>query len=256
MGFEGSFLFSSLVILAIGFLVHEVLRRKPQFFWLLFFLLPLGLTAFWIKEIEIDYLFWIKIYLTLIAACVISLCRINKNINKKYYFYAVYILLVLSMLIPIWRLFLLGALASCLNGATGLLLLALLPRFQSMSISSNKFRDFSWDLSYVWIFLYTFWDFLFVAFAFPNGLITQVCLLLVPLIISLFNRKIWFQSRVYTFSFYLMLGFTFMGSVEEIYLEGRIDSRILMILSATCFLGTLLVFMRTFLLKGKSLWMK
>lgn len=245
---------SYLVVIIIGLLFYEALRRKPNLSWFFFFLLPIGLSPFWMQNPDGGFFFWSKTYLLLVGACLISWMRTHPNQTKKVHFLIVYGLYFLNIMIPIWKLFSLSTLLSCITGVSGLLLIALFPSINSLSLDSNKYRDFLWDAPYSWILQYNLWDWLLFAIALPDKAVIQISLLLAPFLVSLVDRKQWLQARVYTLSLYLIMGISLYNWINPEIASKQIDENTILILSICCLCWTSISFLKVYTSKVKNFW--
>jgi hypothetical protein len=128
------------------------------------------------------------------------------------------------------------------------------PPLKSMSVDTNRFHDFRWDISYPWIFGYTLWNWLFIAIDYPSAYSMEAFILAVPLCISLFQRKLWLQARAYTLSFYLMIGFCFPTLVTRESTDRAVDDHTLLRISVICLCGVTLFWLRS-LFKKTPFWL-
>jgi hypothetical protein len=218
--------FKIFCIFGIGILLYTIARKFPRISCFLFLVLPIGLLPIWLKNDNINLFLWVKVYLVSTTAFFVSFVRCYKS-WEKFSFFAIYSLVFANILFPIWVMMSTGTLLSHLNALSGLLLLASLPSLQSLKVS----HDLLWDVSYSWILGYKLWNWLLVYYLFPNAVMNSIGLLLTPLILSFFNRKIWLQARAYTLAIFLILGLSFWDFANPNISPVQINQQILLCLS-------------------------
>lgn|GEM_PF-6189293 len=195
-----------------GLLSYEILRRLPKTSLIFFSIAPILLTAWWIyaaKGDAHDWISWMKVYTIACLACLVVVMRFFKVFPKKLGFLGVYCLVILNIseivikcsIPPV-------SIPTILVGIAGVFLVFTLPTPRAMAIQEEGPHDFLYEMPYAWIFGYTIWDFGFVLLLFPTLLANQTAMLLAPLIVALWNNKLYFQSRVISLAFYMMMGFT------------------------------------------------
>lgn len=197
------------ILLLLGIGANEVFRRFPKVAFIFFVPLPVAFAFIWAKiNPDVDWFFWSKLALILAITWILLAVRFTKFLNQKLGFILLYAFLVFNMLVAIIRQIMTGEMPDIFNAVAGMLILATLPRLSTFSIADNQYKDLHWDISYFYIFAYTLWDFVYIYSVFPASAARMLIGLLAPLLISLWNRKHYFQARVITLAFYFFLIFT------------------------------------------------
>lgn len=190
-----------LPILGLGlilFLIQEVLRQAGKWVTLIAILgLPLALTPYWMTSNEFGVFEWGKLYTILITACWLTALRFTKLYHRPWARLGLTTLFGLNILEAVIVDLAAGQLASSLNAAAGLLLIAMLPRSPHAISRHGKFADLNYEgVSLTWIMTFTWWNLTFLFINYPIIFGHHIAVLGVPLIVSLFKRQNWLQMRI------------------------------------------------------------
>ena len=86
-----------------------------------------------------------------------------------------------------------------INAAAGLLLLVTTPGPKTISVDKEgKWRDFYYDLPFLWVLGYTIWNFTFVSGSYPHMYRMHIAVLLAAVVPAYFDNKLWNQARGFT----------------------------------------------------------
>jgi hypothetical protein len=206
-------------LLFIVLVLLQELTRRSVFISLLFFVvLPTVLAPYWMIYADNSWFYWLKNYATLITASLMLLCRINMVSISRWVKVLTGGILIVHMLLPIVDSALHNTLLGYLNAVNGLILIALLPDVNRISMAArNKLNDFLWDVSYFWMLGYSLWGWTFVYINYPENIGRTTALILSSLVVSLYRKELWLQARVATLAIYLQAIFTSKVFVELIY---------------------------------------
>ena len=195
----------SLVSGGVIYCFHRYLKLS----WLVFVFLPLLITPFWVFEIH-DYspFMWVKLYSVLPAVLLVLLLRTFEFRGKRKLFYLLYLFFCLNIAEAVVKAATAGTIPCYFNMATGILLILTIPSIQSFSVASEKPHPLEWKQSYVWILIYTLWNWTFVCLCFNESALRTSAILLGPLLVGFWNWRWWFQARVITLFFWLAISFT------------------------------------------------
>lgn len=93
-----------------------------------------------------------------------------------------------------------------LNVISGVILCITIPSFKKITVdNSTKWRDLHWEKTIIWMVFYAIWNVTFVYSTFPYGGAIHIAVNLVPLVIGIYNPKIWIQTRVISLAIHMML---------------------------------------------------
>lgn len=202
-----SFLYALLLFV---FLVGtNILFRKSKYASAAFFFVLPAMLAFWWYQQSMSTFYWAKIGTMLFAIMWLQLCRFTTIFEKKWVKIVAFLLLSLNILEAVLKDVSAGATTGYLNALAGILLIASLPRINSMSVDhGSKHKDFLWDLPMLWIIGYTVWNWLFVYLNYPENIGRTSILLAAALVVAFQDRKRWLQSRMFTLTTYLIVLFS------------------------------------------------
>lgn len=200
-------------------LFQEWLRRsRPLVGWLLFGMLPLLLTPWWIA-VNYHAEFYrhaplfpiVKLYSMMFVCLVLTALRYTRLQRHPRALALPYWLMVVNLAEALLLDVYLGGTTHWISAvAAGLLILAL--PMQPCRITSVPYRpcDLEWPAtSRGWIVGYTLWNVAFAYLNFPPIAGQQAILLTVALVIGLGRPERWLQARCYTFASYLLFLFAF-----------------------------------------------
>lgn len=193
-------------------------RRWIKLSWIVFAIFPLLFFPLWIEEVQGSRPFsWVKIVLLFPVIFVLLIIRTFPRLNQKWAFLFFKYMLAVNIFSAVIVWVNVPVISIFINGATGLLLILTIPPVTAFSLSKEVYYELEWDASYSWIGLYTIWNGLFAYFFIhKDEFYIYLPALLIPLAVSLWNRKRWLQSRAVTLFAYFVLTLSFSSYTKKI----------------------------------------
>ncbi len=200
---------SLLTLLTASYLLLVKLSTTHRKLAIAFFVIaPIVLTPYWIASSAYDLFSWLKLYSVLIFLWVTLTLRFS--IFTKKYENAIKFSLYLLLQINILEAMLLDASKQHFaNVLLGIVLMASLPSWRSITLKSHTFLAIHWPLPLHWIIAYTLWNWFFIHFQFPMLAGIHLVLLAGPLIAAFYNQQMWIYYRSHSLGVHLVLIFTF-----------------------------------------------
>ena len=189
------------------FFGNEIARRYKVAPYILFIMLPIALTPFWMDS-GLGWFRFAKVYSALAFAVFITLYRFNFNLNTKRWALSVMAaLLAINILEAVMQDFSQPDLANKWNAFAGFLNITTIYLWSTIKTDKNKPHDMLWPgMTVGWILAYDIWNVTFVYINFPNTVAyTLWAVLLAPTLAAIFIKKgTYMQARAYTLSLYMM----------------------------------------------------
>jgi hypothetical protein len=184
-------------------LQHALWRSGPLAAAGAFFVLPLVLTPYWIRESGFDAFLWIKLFSIVFCLCygsVVRFTHLNKWRAARLF---ITVLLALNILEAAALSVYEGGVANWLNTAAALgLVLALLWNSNAATVDGER-REPHYHISRLWLVGYTVWNAAFVYLNYPELTGHTVAVLGVPLVVGLIEPGRWLFARAVTLGLYL-----------------------------------------------------
>jgi hypothetical protein len=208
----------------------------------IFAVFPVLVLPWWFVG-EHPWFYWIKTFSLLAGSCYVWALRFRSLYKKRWAYWGVYAILIANILEAVVLDFLGSGFAHIMNAVAGVLLIltvSIPTKAFHVELEGTRWRDFLWDMTYGWIFAYTFWNFTFVYLNYPHSAARMIAVLAAPLIVSLFKQGTWMQARFMTLAFHMMLVFSYppiesFGSVAGWYTES--GARVMAVLSLASVAG-------------------
>ncbi len=204
-------IFSILTLSLILFIVHEVFRRGGKATaWLIFLVLPLGLTPYWIAVNDFGLFEWCKLLTILLTACWLVAIRFTKLYFQPCVAIGLTVLFGLNILEAVAVDLAVCRLASIMNATAGVLLVTMLPKSSSAIRRSERLADLEYKgLNRNWIVAFTLWNLTFLYLNYPTIFGHHLAVLGVPLLVGLYKPQLWLQARISLLTLDLMALATF-----------------------------------------------
>jgi hypothetical protein len=198
-----------LILLAFSYLLLVKLSTTYRKLAISFFVIaPIVLTPYWIASSVYDLFSWLKLYSVLVFLWVTLTLKFSTLIEKHEN--TIKFLLYLLLQVNIVEAVLMDASKQHFsNVLLGVVLMATLPSWKSITLKANTFLAIHWSPPLHWIIAYTLWNWLFVHFQFSMLAGIHLVLLAGPLIAALFNQRMWIYYRSHSLGVHLVLIFTF-----------------------------------------------
>ncbi len=196
---------ASAVLLGVLFGGYELLRRSKILTAIMFVLIPLIMTPFWMATDHRIFL-WLKLYSVIGGVLLLALLR-HTTLSK---YFLLFTLIYLALVLNIGEALVVDIMNfKFFNGIAGILLIVTLPGIKKICIDAEgRQKDLLWDIPFTWILGYTVWNWVFVVNTFPQAPLRHLAILGVPFMVACFHRKVWIQVRAYTLGIYLILYFS------------------------------------------------
>ncbi len=203
--------------------VTELVRRYKWLVYTIYVILPLISLPVWLSQGQ-DWFVIAKTYTIIVYMLWIQLTRdVKKYQTSTVMIYGIYGLLIFNILEAMLRDFQTGY---YLNVVSGLILCITIPTFKKISVdTTTKWRDLHWEKTVIWMIFYAIWNVTFVYSTFPYGGAIHIAVNLVPLVIGLYNPKIWIQARVISLATHMMLRIYFSSYNDAMLLPLTADMR-------------------------------
>ena len=187
---------SIIVYFFVLLLLNEILRRYPKILLFFFGIFPLLTIHIWGPRWGSDWFVHAKLFSVWLASIWKWAIRFTKLSEKTWALMVVQFLLMLNCAEASVKDFQMG---NYLNAAAGFLLVLTVPGPKTISVDKEgKWRDFFYDIPFLWVLGYTIWNFTFVAGSFPHMYRMHIPILLAALIPGYFNNRMWNQARGFT----------------------------------------------------------
>ncbi|MGK5092741.1 DUF5692 family protein [Deltaproteobacteria bacterium TL4] len=218
-------------------LMQEILRRNKYLTWFVFLILPFALLPWWLEHGSHNLFSWVKIYSVTMGVCWFTLCRYTQLKDKRWPFYVGYMILALNILEAVLKDISKEHYIHYINAVAGILLIFTLPGPKHIKVDmESKHRDFTWDTPIQWIIGYTLWNFAFIYLCVSRDTYIHIAVLGAPLIIGIFNNKLWLQARGFTLGLFGIMIYTYRPMFSEIMRPNQYD-QILGLVAASLSLG-------------------
>ncbi len=203
--------------------VTELVRRYKWLVYTIYVVLPLISLPIWLSQGQ-DWFVIAKTYTIIVYMLWIQLTRdVKKFQTSTIMLYGIYGLLIFNILEAMLRDFQTGY---YLNMVSGAILCLTIPSWKKISVdNSTKWKDLHWEKTTIWMIFYAIWNITFVYSTFPYGGAIHIAVNLVPLVIGLYNPKIWIQARVISLATHMMLRIYFSNYNDAMLLPLTSDMR-------------------------------
>lgn len=185
----------------------EIFRRYPKFALGFFAIIPIVLFSCWLLLVGVeDWFPWVKVFSITLGILVVSLFRTTKLGSVRFWQWLIYIFLAINILEAVVRDVVGGSTANYFNAFAGILLVLTLDKINTIQVK-GKYKDLHWgSMTLPWILGYTLWNWTFVYLNYGfQGSIQHLGVLGAALVVGLFNKERWLQTRAFTLGMYFVL---------------------------------------------------
>ena len=177
-------------------LLNEILRRYPKVLIAAFGIFPFLGLYFWIPKWGKDWFIYTKIFSVWLASIWKWAIRFTHLGDKTWALFIVQGLLMLNCGEASMKDIQTG---NYINAAAGFLLLLTTPGPKTISVDKEgKWRDFFYDIPFLWVLGYTIWNFTFVSGSYPHMYRMHIAILLAAVVPAYWDNKLWNQARGFT----------------------------------------------------------
>ena len=179
-------------------ILHECFRRTSnRNAWLVFLVLPVGLTPYWITTNEFGLFEWGKLYTILLTACWLVAIRFTRLYFQSWAAIGLTMLFALNILEAVAVDLAIGRPAPIMNAISGVLLVILLPKSSRAVRRNGIFGNLEYHgLDRTWIIAFTLWNLTFLYMNYPIIFGHHLAVLGVPLLVGLYQPQLWLQARL------------------------------------------------------------
>ncbi|MCX5922633.1 MAG: DUF5692 family protein [Candidatus Dependentiae bacterium] len=187
---------------------NELLHRSKILAWSVLVALPIILSPYWIffsNESQTPFE-WAKLYTLFFTCCCVLAYRYTSFEKTKWISFFVYGLLIINIFEAAFTDF---TIHHIFNPLAGILLIITIPSHHHIDVDNKSpYKDLIYTIPFGWIIGYTLWNLTFVYNNFPDFTALHMAILGAPLIVDVFRRGHWFQTRLFTLTIRLLLDFT------------------------------------------------